>query len=912
MLQDLDRSRLAERRHSKASRVFDLWLERAQQRGASAPSGEVDWRSYMDGGGSRYTDPRNIGRASLDRRSSHAALPCSPAPSLISPHGQHSHLGELEELLLMQGQYNHLLSSAAGREGVDYSTTKLLQVAPTSRPLDMPPCDATSSCLYSGVADSLYGAMDRVAKGGSPSVAMGGRSSPNEPCNFTQELMNRSALPNGGTDVTEAINTAELEAERYIARLEEEVQTLMREVSDKDRYIIAMSAVKDAMSLELREQKKRGELMENESSTRQMLSYSFMSMLRFYTTQAESRRAMQLETQISGLKYELKLAEAMLAQSQSSATAAASQQHQQLLKWQNEEDELARSVSATLRPLLQGEYDRLAQLVSEMPSKVRMMMCTGYTAPQSEEDEAARGAAVPPQQQQRLHEMLESLLASRGGGTGALVDAASSAPCAPTGIPSPPPLALSGVDPSHLVHLVSRVCHHHEVMADLYCAEVDQRMAFAQYEGDIIRFISAKQIALTWAALYHEKKDEVKHLNEKIMSLRGELRAAARLSRGVVVSGPNAGSNNITQSYEAYAAPYVPSAARLTNSSRDKLKRPSTSTQMKPQSVVAIRRPIGELREEARRLGVLPASHYPPLVTGPSPSMTSSASSSPSDLTQTLPGKDQKNAASRKRGGAAEAAVVPALVEVPTVAKGSNIACNSTVPVIRALPCQCESEGTSPSSALSHRASLARRHTAPRSVAQPKSRTCDSSQRFEATGEHSIPRPVLSDSSSSSSSTSDVLAAGRSQVKKAALGRGFALAAAATSRLASSSSASSGSSLSHAKAQEVAAKPTSGRTKQQPKPKVVHNSFDEDDSNGDIANDSSSSLGSTADTPGPASRAVVGSNTVRRTTAATQPSATRLLVSATTTTTTSASVAFGKARLTPSTAKQTRLKLPTW
>ncbi|CAG9574504.1 ppg3-related protein-like protein [Leishmania major strain Friedlin] len=808
MLQDQDRSRRAKRKHAQTSSSFDRWLERTQRRGAGAHGSGVDHRSYMDDG--CHVDPQSIGRAALGHRSSHAPLPWSPVLYPISPPGQHSRLEDLEARLLMQGHYNHLFPAAAARDEVGYNAISAPQVAPASRTLDMPPSDAASSHSCGGVAYSLGGTVDGIAKDGGRSVAIGGPLFLSTPHRHTQEVRSRCALPSGGTDATGVISAAEVEAERYIARLEEEVQTLMMEISDKDRCIVLISAAKEAMAVQLQEQMTRGDLISDESATRQMLSYNFMRRVAFHKTQAESNLALELNTQISVLKYELKLAETMLAQSQSSATAAASQHQQQLLKEKKGEDELARSFSATLRSLLQDEYDRLAQLVSEMPSKVQMIMSASGSTPRGEGDNAAKDAVAL--QQRRLHELLESLLASRGG-------AAAS--------PSPPP--LKDADSSHLVGLVSSVCRHHAAMTDIYCAEADRKAALAQYEGDIVRLISAKQSVLTWATLYQEKKDEVKHLKEKIMSLRAELRAAQEQSRRVVSSGPSAGggvgSAISTQRYEAYAAPYVPASAKLRRSSRDAPESSSISPQMKPRAA-AIKMPIGVLREEARRLGALPASYYWPLVRSASPSMGSlSASSSPAKAERRLRIQDRKHEASGKRGGSEEAVAASAVVEVLTVVSSSSHACSPAVSASQAAPRQLESGGTSPS-APSPRAALPRTEKAQRSAAQSQPRVRGRRQRSQTTSQKCSSRTALS-SSSSSSRQSKVLPAARA-LKVATLKRVFA--AEEASSLDSSSSASSLSVLSHTKPQRAAAKPTAATATQQPRPKALHNSFDDADS----------------------------------------------------------------------------------
>ncbi|AYU79120.1 ppg3-related protein-like protein [Leishmania donovani] len=825
MLKDQDRGRRAKRKHAQASSSFDRWREQTQRRGADAHGSGVEYHSHMDDGG--HVDPQSIGRAALGHRSSHAPLPWSPLPYPVPPPGQHSRLEELEGLLLTQGHYNHLFPAAAVCDEVGCNVISLPQVTPASRTLDMPPSDAASSYSHGGLADSLCGAVDGMAKDGRRSVAMGGSLFLSTPHRHTQEVMGRCALPNGGTDATGAISAAELEAERYIARLEEEVQTLMMEISDKDRCIVLMSAAKDAMAVQLQEQITRGSLISDESATRQMLSYSFMRTVAFQKTQEESNRALELNTQISVLKYELKLAETMLAQSQSSVTAATSQHQQQLFKEKKGEDELARSLSTTLRSLLQDEYGRLAQLVSEMPSKVQMIMSASGSTPHGEGDNAAKDAAAP--QQRRLHELLESLLAPCGGAAASPVGAASSAACALASTPSPSPPALKDADSSHLVRLVSRVCRHHAAMTDLYCAEAGRKAALAQYEGDIVRLISAKQSALTWAALYQEKKDEAKHLQETIMSLRDELRAARGQRQRVVSSGPGAGSGMgsaiSTRRYEAYAAPYVPSSAKLRRSSHDAPESSSFSPQMKPRRVAAIKMPIGVLREEARRLGALPASYYRPLVRRASLSMSSlSASSSPANAERKLRIQDQKLEASGKRSGSEEASVASAVVEVLTVVGSSSHACSPAVSVRRAAPRQLESGGTSPS-AQSPRAALIRKDKARRSAAQSQSRVRDPRQRLETTRQKCSSRTVVS-SSSSSSCKSEVLPAARA-LKVATLKRVFAAERASSSE--SSSSASSVSVLSHTKPQRAAAKPTATTAKQQPHPKAVHNSFDDSD-----------------------------------------------------------------------------------
>ncbi|KAG5503932.1 hypothetical protein GH5_04786 [Leishmania sp. Ghana 2012 LV757] len=823
MLRATDRSRPVEVRRAHGTSSFDRWLEQVRRRGAGTSNSGTECGSHVNGHGGGHVEPRSIGRTSLRHHRSHAALPWLPAPSSFSLPGQHSRLEELEELLLSEGYSNHLPSPSAVREGMGCNPSCALQVASRSRPLDMLPSGAALPYPHGGIADSLYSAVDGADQSG-------GRHRLNEPYDFTPEFMSRCALPSGGVNPRDLIiSAAEAEAERYIARLEKEVQTLMIEICDKDLCIVAVSAAKDAMALQVQEQQKRGELMRDEGTTRLMLSHNFMRTLMFFRTQDASNRAMELNTQIALLKHELKLAEALLAQSQNSATATVSQQQQQQpLQTKKQEEELAHAVSKTLRSLLQDEYDRLAQLVSEMPNKMQMIMSTSCSLSNGEEDDAARDAAAT--QQRQLYELLQSVLGSLGGASSSLMGTASPAASASVITPSPKTPALMDADSSHLVRLVSRVCRHQEAMTDLYCTAVDQKAALAQYEGDIVRLISAKQRALTWATLYEDKKDEVKHLHEAIMSLRGDLRAAKEQGQRFVGSRPSAGravSSTISkQSYETYAAPYVPSTAQLSRPSRNKLEGPSTSIQIKSRPVAAIIRPIGELREEARRLGALPASYYPPLVTSPSPSMSSlSASSSPANAQQTLLTHEHQDVARGKLDTHVQLAGVPTVAQVPAVGAGSSLTCSVVASVFRASPRPRESAGAS-SPSLRIRTDIA-----PRSAAQPQlhTRARDSSQRTEAATERSIPRRVVSRSLSSSSSASEVLHAARS-LKVATLKRVFGVTGTEGSGSASSPSTSSVSLLSHTKAQWTAPTPTAAAAKQQSEAKASHNSFDDTES----------------------------------------------------------------------------------
>ncbi|KAG5477693.1 hypothetical protein LSCM1_04987 [Leishmania martiniquensis] len=821
MLRKKDRNRPAEMKHKCAASSFDYWLERDQRRGSVAPISGVERGSYARGDRGGHVDPRYIGGTSLGHYSSHTALPSPSAPPALFLPGQQCRLEQLEELLRIQSNYYQLLLSVAAREGVGCDVPDAVEVASTSHPLVMPHSGAALLCPYSAIADSLCSAADGADKSG-------GRPSLIEPYSFTQEL-SRNARPSGGSNPTALISSAaEAQAERYIARLEEEVQTLMVEICDKDLCIIAMSAAKDAMALQAQEQQKRGELIGDEGTTRLMLSCNHLRTVMFLRTREASTRAMELNTQIALLQHELKLAEALLAQSQNSAIAAAApQQQQQPLKARDEEETLTRAVSNTLRSLLRDEYGRLAQLVAEMPKKVQTMMSTSRSLPRSENNDAARDATAP--QERQLYEPLHSELASLDGVTGSLVGATVPAASASASSASPQPPALDDAETAHLARLVFSVCRHHEAMSDLYCAVADEKTGLAQYEVDIVRLINAKQSALTWATLYEDKKHEAKHLHETIMSLRGELRTAKGQQQRFVGSCPSAdntvGSTIRRQSYEAYAAPYVPPTAQLPRRSRIRPEGPSASTRRKPRTAAAIMRPITELREEARRLGVLPALHYPPLVTSPSPSTSFvSALSSPAHKEQRLPVHGQQDVARTKSGAHAQAAEVSTVVQVPSVVTGASVTCSVVASVIRKLPRQRERAGaSSPPKSPPHSLAML-----PDTARPLQSRARDSSQRAEATSEPSIPQPAVSRCLSSSSSTGEALPAACS-MKVAPFKREFGAAGEHVNRSASSSSVSFGSSLSHTKAQWTASMPTAVAAKEQSELKTAHNSFDDSD-----------------------------------------------------------------------------------
>ncbi|KAG5492975.1 hypothetical protein JKF63_01556 [Porcisia hertigi] len=815
MLRDEHPNIPADKKYSPAPSSSSRWLERAQQRGASARSSRVQCSSFIDDSGGGPFNSLGVRYTSPGDRSRHVTTRGSWTSSSVSPPGHQKFIEELEGLRFMQEHYKHFFTTVTQEGGGGHSVTYGAQVAPRSRPLSTPPSDAPS--LYSCVdlADSLCGTLDGLTNGDGRSVAIGRRGGLCEPYGYTQGLIGRYELPSGGTDATDFIvSAADVEAERYIVRLEEEVQTLMMEISDRDHRMVVVTVAKDVVELQLQEQIRRGELFRDEITTRGILVLDFMRTLALQRKTEEAHRQMELSMQISLLKHEMKYTEAMLVQSQSREAATASFHHDQPLEGKGKEDALAHSVTATVRSLMQSDYDRLAQLVTEMPTKVQMIMS--------------------PQQGQ-LCRLPEPALASCGGTTASPVDTASCAAPALTNTTFAPSPVLSVKDSSHLVRLVSSVCCYFDATMDLYSAEAAQKAALVQYESDIVRLITSKQNVLTWAALYQEKKDEVKHLKEKIISLRGELRAARGQSERVIGRSPStatvAGGTIGTQGYEAYTEPYVPPTLQRRKTSHGTTIYFSSSTQRKPRTVTAIKRPIGKLREEARRLGVLPASYYPPSVTSPSPSMSSfSASNSPSDR-KTVLIHVPRDEASGKRGGsggaAAAAAVVPVKAMAPTVAASSSPA-RSSAGVARSLTQRIEVEGAYLSSSSSPSESPMRQSAAPPFAAGPPLRTDDSSQCFEDTRKPPN-SPVIVHHSSSSSSSSPKYADPSTLhpvLRVEALKR--VSAAAAEGEMSRSSSSSSSSR--HTQAEHRASMHKATTTKQKHTPKAVYNSFDDDDS----------------------------------------------------------------------------------
>ncbi|KPA79044.1 ppg3-related protein-like protein [Leptomonas pyrrhocoris] len=592
-----------------SSSSFDRWLKRAQRKRNPALGGlPGDYRNH---GGDYHADPRGM-RLSPSPRSSRQSPSHPPAASsssgLYAPRPQ-SRLEELEGLLFTQSHFDRHHRSPGNESQSQLDEYQYTEVS--DRPCQLPP---TQRSLRLPVSEAD---LSSIAGGG------GRRPSVNEPFGWDHELGDANPFLTGYS-----------EAERYIVCLEEEVQTLTIESGEKDRLLFATAAGRDSMALQLEEMRRRGELERDEHVAVHTITYSFMRTLSFLRILEERSRAMELNTQISALKHELKLADMMRQEAHATATitaasSAATQEYQRRL----EEQQLAQSVTATVRSLLQQEYARLADVMSEMPRKMQAILDEQQTKTKKETAVAATTAgalvasalaAASAATQQETHNQTTS----KGQ------DADHSA--GDTGVvPSQTANALRFPDWARLLGLVSRVHHYQETVSDLYCDAVDAKSSLVQYEMNLVRLIYEKQASLTWASLYEEKKSEVRHLKEKLMELRGELRAATSTAttgvspRDVNGVGSFAGSAS-SQSYEAYAAPYVPLKTKSSTNSIEKVAAAGGTGRAGvgggsavPTRVPFVTKPIAELREEARRLGAHPAVHYPQPVTSPSPSMPS-------------------------------------------------------------------------------------------------------------------------------------------------------------------------------------------------------------------------------------------------------------------------------------------------
>lgn len=791
---------------------FDRWLERTQRKGHAA---EGDFRPRSNHHDLNcHADPQT---------ESWGAAPMSfSSQQQLGP--SRSRLEELEGLLFTQAHFNHshgVPDAAAlqhgarfdSRYGPPYSSPppqpSSLFVSPTQRPLQLPIMDGDLSSLGGGAG------------------GRGDMSMLNEPFACSREPFSSVALFGG----------AGSEAERYIARLEEEVQMLLTEGSDRDRMAVAAVAARDAMALQLQEMRRRVDVERDEHAAAQTLTYSFLRTQSFLRLLEERSRAMELNTQISLLKHELKLAEAMRLQAQTSATtAAASSTAAQALQRQMEEQHLANSVTTTVRDLLQQEYSRLSAVMSEMPKKVQSMIDERQTKTAAAGSEELRDALSPAPQrmspeppeaaeQRRLCALLESALAalSAQGSTATPARAPVSVPQeAPPPHSQPAAVELTPSDSARLLELVNRAHDYQSVVLDVYCCAVDAKSSLAQYEMNIVRLIHEKQASLTWAILYEEKKDEVRHLNEKLMELRGELRAATSpimTATGASPRGWNgvasfAGSTS-SQSYEAYAAPYVP--AKVAGARQQAAQKGAGLASVR---VKAPKKSIAELREEARRLGAHPAVHYPAPVTSPSPSMPSLyASHTPNEVEQTL--LQQRDAPEHHTMTAA--AVPPTRVRSPATA------------LIRSFPAH-EDTGSSSSTASSPVPSAPQpAKTAKTPATATTTAVKNKETRPNTTAAARLPSPPTSPSSLSASSS--VRSAGTPASPVPAT-RGLQIAMSALHRVtttASSSSLSSGRSasatkpsLGHAASSPSPPSQPSAVAASPPKAAAAHNSFDDD------------------------------------------------------------------------------------
>ncbi|KPI88928.1 ppg3-related protein-like protein [Leptomonas seymouri] len=645
------------RAHTDSSKAagkssFDRWLERTQRKGNRGGAGDLagDYRKYM---GELHADPRGTMRgASPQPRRQNLSLP--PTTSSMPSHyalQPGSRLEELEGFLFTQNYFTRLHASPRNESeiplGAQRSTTTYDQpysLSLTEHPSGLPAREADFSVAGNGGAGAGGGGVG------------GGLSALNEPFEFTREPFGVYA-PFAGHS----------EAERYIARLEEEVQTLTTESCEKDRLFCVAVAARDLMALQLEEMHRRSDLVRDEHAAAQTITHSFARTLSFHRVVEERSRAMELNTQISLLRHELKLAQTMREQAEITAnTATASSAATQELQRRLEEQHLAQSLTSTVRGLLQQEYTQLAKLMSEMPSKMQSIIDESQTKANKGTVGESTVGTPPPQpsvsdaaetlEQRRLCALLESALATFSAapqketeGAKATTETRSSSNALATEPPSSlAATALSVSDSALLLDLVKRTHHFQETVLDLYCDTLSTKSNLAQYEMNIVRLIYEKQSSLSWATLYEEKKDEIRHLNEKLMELRGELRAATSTATtgaspcGRNIGGSFAGSTS-SRSYEAYAAPYMPlkkTSKKCSDAAEDAgstARSVGGSSAASPRCIPPAKKSIVELREEARRLGAHPAVHYPQPVTSRSPSMPSLfASHTPMEVEQTM------------------------------------------------------------------------------------------------------------------------------------------------------------------------------------------------------------------------------------------------------------------------------------
>ncbi|KAL7703083.1 ppg3-related protein-like protein [Lotmaria passim] len=764
----------SKRRASLSS--FDRWLVRMQRKGSRDSSSN---RLYNSG------DYRSCSVDDYHVDPSDGVLSLSPQPTASAPSGFYSQPGlsrleELEGLLFTQNRFSHPCALTRGedqrfgsQQGAMCALDGAAMYGAGYRP---PPLQGPSTnrllCLPESEADfsSMVGAA---------AAAAAGRYATNTTYNGCGGAASLSTLsePLGGT-----------EADRYIARLEEEVQLLMRESGERDRLMLTVVAARETVALQLEEASRRSAIEWDECAAAQTITYGFMRTLSFYRTLEERSRAMELNTQIVILEHKLKLSETMRQQVETTATStAASTAATQALQRRLEEQQLAESVTATVRGLLEQEYAQLTALMSAMPSKVQTLL------DEHQEVKATRAEAAVPQAT----------------------------------------AALSSADAAQLLSLVSRVQHYQDVVLELYCDAVDAKASQAQYELNIVRLIFEKQSSLTWAALYEEKKDEVRHLNEELMEMRKELRAAVAATNTATAGVTPRGLHNVSsfagstssQSYEAYAAPYVPVKKKSSQAHHNAAVSASTAT---PARVPVPRKSIGELREEARRLGAHPAVYYPQPVTSPSPSMPSLyVSHTPSAVDQTVL---RLNSPSHRDSP-------PRTPE----RHSTSLTKSPVVAVIRSFAPRSASRGASASSSSSSSLPIAAAAAEPKkrvgtplaaemSAAKEAQMTAASAKHSKAAGKNKAPLPSSRSSSASSSistHTADVPATPVPAVHATAV-KVSALQHVATTASSSSSLSSTHFATTTGLSTGNAASSPSPKAGPTPTAQAVHNSFDDD------------------------------------------------------------------------------------
>jgi hypothetical protein len=877
-----------------SSSSFGRWLDRAGRKGdrhtrngnGKGSGGGDDYGGYRS---ELHIDPRvDAGLSLMSRPGPSCPTAATPSVSELYPSPRRQRLRELEGFLFSQNYYRHLHPSSPSVGGVDafenpeqydgvyvaappQLTQQWPQTPPTYRLLHLPAGEAEfSSVVDGGTGVSTFGA----------------------PVTLNHEPFGTPSILAGST-----------EAERYIACLEEEVQALMTENEVKGRLAVAALAARDTTALALEELRQRREMEQDERAAVQTITCSFLRTMLFHRLLEERSRAMELNTQISILKHELKLAEMMREQTQQAAsTTAASAAATQELQRKVEEQQLAQSVTTAVRGLLQQECTRLAELMAQMPHRMQCLLdeqqLQAKVASAAESVSAREGSPTPAPppfmtdttqnaEQRRLCALLESALAAvsarqesdvlmqhtKGKEVGS---SSSGGDEVAAGAAVPHPVnALSVADSARFLSLIRRAQEYQETVLDMYCDAVDAKSSLVQYEMSIVRLIYEKQSSLTWATLYEEKKDEVRHLNEKLMEMRGELRAVTNSAatggcsqRGMQhhVNGNSFAGSTSLQSYEAYAAPYVPLKKKPTQKYSDWFGggggagTTSSQAQAQPARTPATTKPIAELREEARRLGAHPAVHYPLPVTSPSPSMPSLyVSRTPLEVEQTMlkrrsPDHDASPPTTPERQSTPQMkSPVAALIRsfAPRSSSGSRSSSSSSSSSLSVVvPTNTSSKKVntsvlSPSSAAQKAQGVGKgsgrgtRTADDTHAAVTKAKEKEKGERTKGKGKGKAPAHVPSTSSTSSTSSSTSVRSDDLSATPIPASRGPTRQVSAPQRItttATSSSLSSGDAALATKfAVGAAASASDAGPAATPKPvaPAVHNSFDDDNNSDD-------------------------------------------------------------------------------